>query len=76
MISDDFFVYLLVQIVLLTINLIGYSKIPILSFLGIIGTVMMAWPTVVAFGDYPQFALLLILVNISLPTIGITRAIT
>ena len=73
MITDDFFVYLLAQVVLLTINLIGYSKIPILSFLGIIGTVLMAYQTVIAFADYESFALLLILVNISIPAIGLTR---
>ena len=73
MITDDFFVYLLVQIVLFTINLVGYSKIPILSYLGAIGTVLMAYQTVIAFNDYESFALLLILINISLPVIGLTR---
>lgn len=75
MITDDFFIYLLIQIILLVVNLIGYSRIPILGFFGVIGTVLMAWPTVQAFGEYSNFALLLILINISLPTIGISRAL-
>lgn len=75
MITDDFFIYLLIQIILLVINLIGYSKIPLLGAFGAIFTALLAWPTVQAFGTYSSFALMLIVINISLPAIGISRAL-
>jgi len=74
MLDELFIVYFLFQLVLLIINLIGYSKIPILGFFGIIGSLILAVPTFFAFGDYYIMSIFLTLINISLPVIGITRA--
>lgn len=74
MISMDFFVYIFIQLLILGINLLGYSKIPILGFFGIIGTLIFAVPTFFSFGDYYMVAVFLILINISLPIIGLTKA--
>jgi len=74
MIDETFIIYLMFQIVLFVINLIGYKTIPILGFFGIIGSVILAIPTLNAFGDYYMMAFFLTLINISLPVIGITRA--
>jgi hypothetical protein len=76
MITEDFFIFLLFQIILLSINLIGYSKIPYLGFIGIIGTLILAYPTAMAFSDYPEMTIILILVNIMIPILGINKART
>lgn len=66
--------YLIGMIILLIINLIGYTKIPILCIFGIIGTMILAIPTVDAFGDYSMMAIILILINVGLPVIGLAKA--
>jgi hypothetical protein len=42
--------------------------------MGILATIGIAIPTVTAFDDYWGFALILILINIVLPVLGITKA--
>jgi hypothetical protein len=74
MITDDFFIYLLFQIIILMINLIGYSKIPFLGFVGIIGTIILAYPTAVAFQPYWQITIIFILVNLMIPVLGFSKA--
>lgn len=73
MITEQLFIYFLFQIIILSINLLGYSKIPILSFFGIIATIVIAAPTLISFDTYYMFAAVLILINISLPTISLVR---
>ena len=73
MISDALLLYLIFQIIILMFNILGYSRIPMMWFFAIIGSVLLAVPTILAFGDYYLMAILLILVNISLPVIGLSR---
>lgn len=73
MISDALLIYFMFQIVLLVINILGYTKIPLLFFFGIIGTVVLAVPTIQAFGSYYMMAVILILINISLPVVGLAK---
>jgi hypothetical protein len=61
------------QIVILIINILGFTKIPMLFFFGIIGTIILAIPTIQAFGEYYPMAVLLILINISLPVSGLAK---
>jgi hypothetical protein len=73
MIGDDFLVYFMFQIVILIINILGVTKVPMLSFFGIIGTIILAVPTIQAFGDYYLMAVLLILINISVPVVNLAK---
>lgn len=70
MIEDAILMWLLGQMLLLVINLIGL-RIPILSFVGIIGCILLAVPTMEAFAEYYFIALILILTNIVIPVLGI-----
>jgi hypothetical protein len=67
------FMYLIGMIILLIINLIGYTKIPILCVFGIIGTMILAIPTVNAFDDYYMIAIILLIINIGLPVMGLAK---
>jgi hypothetical protein len=49
------------------INIIGYTKIPFVSFIGLIGTFIIAIPTLMAFGEYYLFATILIILNMMIP---------
>lgn len=73
MISDTLLIYLMFQIILMVINILGYTKIPLLFFFGIIGTIVLAVPTIQAFGEYYLMAIILILINISLPVTGLAK---
>ncbi len=73
MISDAILMYLIFQIILLMINILGYTKIPLLFFFGIVGTVALSVPTIQAFGEYYMMAVILILINISLPVVGLAK---
>lgn len=73
MISDSLLIYFMFQIVILIINILGFTKIPMLFFFGIIGTIILAIPTIQAFGEYYPMAVLLILINISLPVSGLAK---
>lgn len=73
MITDDLLLYFMFQVMILVINVIGYSKIPILFFFSIIGTIVLAVPTIQAFGEYYLMAIILLLINISLPVIGLAK---
>jgi hypothetical protein len=74
MIGDELFMYLIFQIVILGINLIGYFKIPYLGFIGIIATLSVAYQTIVSFGDYWIMGVILLLINGTLPIMGFTKA--
>jgi hypothetical protein len=73
MIGDALLLYLVFQILILMINILGYTKMPLLYFFGIIGTIILAVPTIQAFGEYYLMAVVLILMNISIPITGLTR---
>jgi hypothetical protein len=73
MIGDELFMYLIFQIVILGINLIGYFKIPYLGFIGIIATLSVTYQTIISFGDYWIMAVILLLINGTLPIIGFTK---
>jgi hypothetical protein len=73
MISDALLLYLTFQMILLMFNILGYSRISMMFFFAIIGSLILAIPTIQAFGDYYPMAILLIIVNISLPAIGLSR---
>jgi hypothetical protein len=68
-----FLIYFMFQIILLTLGLIGYFKLPFLLFIEVIGTISIAFQSISAFEDYWIFALILIITNISIPAIGLTR---
>ena len=68
------FMYLIGMLIILGINLVGYFKIPILCLFGIIGTLLLAPYTIIEFGDFWMLGMILILVNVGLPTIGLSRA--
>lgn len=74
MISDAIVLYLLAQMMLLVINLIGYTRIPYLSVIAIIMNTLLIIPTLEAFGDDYMIALLPVLVNTVLPLISLTEA--
>ena len=74
MITDDLFIYLMFQMIILVINLAGYFKIPYLGFIGIIATLSVTYPTIIAFGDYYIMAVILLLMNGILPIMGFTKA--
>jgi hypothetical protein len=75
MISDSLLVYLLFQIIILVFNLIGFTRIPMMFFFALIGTIILAVPTIQAFGDYYMMAVFLLIVNISLPVVGLARSL-
>jgi hypothetical protein len=75
MITDDLMLYMMFQLILFGINVVGYLRIPYLLFFGLIGTVLVSVPTINAFGDYYYIALVLILLNISLPVMGLAKAL-
>lgn len=70
MISDALLMYLLGQIILLIVNLLG-MKMPLMAFIGIVGSIILVTPTIESFEEYYPVALILILVNIILPTMAI-----
>lgn len=74
MITDTFMIYLLFQVILLMINLIGYSKLPFLGFIGIIGVIILAYPTAQAFEPYWQLTVILLLTNLMIPVLGFSKA--
>lgn len=69
----DFFIYFIAMIILLATNIIGYVRIPILCLFGIFGVAILCVPTILAFGDYYWFALVLILMNIMVPIMATDR---
>jgi hypothetical protein len=68
-----FLIYFVFQIVLLILGLIGYFRIPFLLFIEVIGTIAIAWPTITSFDAYWMLSLILILTNITIPIIGLSR---
>jgi hypothetical protein len=59
---------------LLSINLLGYTKIPYLSIIAVIMNTVLIVPTLQAFGDDYMIALLPILVNTVIPILGLSEA--
>ena len=75
MLSDTFVVFILGMLILLIVNYIGYTRMPILCLVGLIGTMLLAVDTLNGLGDYYMIGFILILVNTIIPFWGITRAI-
>jgi len=75
MITDDLLVYLLFQLIVLTINIIGLRKLPLMLFFGLIGTILLSVPTLIAFDDYYMMAVIFILINMTIPVIGLSSAV-
>ncbi len=75
MLADTLIAYLVFNLILLVVNVIGYTKLPFILIFTIIGTLLMAVPTVEGFGeDYYMFGILLLLINIGIPLAGLTKA--
>jgi hypothetical protein len=73
MISDEFVIYLLFQMIILVINLIGFVRIPVLSFFAIIFEITILVQTVLGFGDYYVFAVNIAAMNLTLPIYSLSR---
>ena len=71
--TEAFVIYLLFQMIILVVNVLGFTKIPALSIFGIIGTLIIAVPTINAFDEYYPFALVLLLMNTALPIFALSR---
>jgi hypothetical protein len=67
MISEEFFIYLLFQMIVLVVNIMGYTKIPALSIFAIGFELAIMVQTIIAFGDYWGMGIMFILMNLSLP---------
>jgi hypothetical protein len=67
MISEAFFIYLFFQIFTVAINIMGYTKLPALSIFGIGIEIAIMIPTITAFASYELVAVMLILMNFTLP---------
>jgi len=74
MITEDFFIYLMLYIFILVINIMAYTKIPILGIFGIAFTLIIVSPSFTAFAGFEMFALMLAIMNLALPLIAIVRA--
>lgn len=74
MISEAFFIYLLFHIFILVINIMAFTKIPILSVFSIAFTLIIFVPAIQAFAQYEMFALMLGIMNLTLPVVAIARA--
>lgn len=66
-----FYVFLLFQIILFVIGLIGYFKLPWLLILTILGTIVIAVPTMIVFGELYMIAFILIVINMVLGAMGL-----
>lgn len=73
MFTEQFVIYLTAMLLVFLINILGYTKLKALYFFGIIGTLLFAVPTIKAFDEDYIFAAFLIILNISLPLLGLTR---
>lgn len=74
MISEAFFIYLLFNIFTLVINLLAFTRIPILGIFGVAFTLIIVGPSIDAFGEYAMFAIMLGVMNLTLPVVAIVRA--
>lgn len=68
--TEDFLAYLLFQIVLLSVNILAYNRNKILAYFGIIGSISLAVPTILAFGDYWMFGVWIVILNTVFPVYG------
>jgi len=71
----EIIVYLLINIFLLFINIVGYRKIPFLLIIGGFGSGIIVVPTLIHFNEYYVVGLLFFLINMSLCITGLTRAL-
>ncbi|OGN87475.1 MAG: hypothetical protein A2Z74_04715 [Chloroflexi bacterium RBG_13_46_9] len=72
-ISFDFFIYFAAMLILLVTNIVGYVRIPILCYFGIVGVAILCVPTILAFGEYYWLAIVLILMNVMVPIMANDR---
>jgi hypothetical protein len=73
MIGETFFICLLFQLLVLMINILGYTKIPAMSLFGIMFELIIMVPTIIAFTDYEMFAIGLAIMNLALPVYALSH---
>lgn len=74
MLTDDFVVYLAFQLIIFGINIIGFRRFPFLCFVALIGSFLIAYQTIVAFDSYYIMGIILVIMNTTVPVIGLSRA--
>lgn len=74
MISDSFVIFMLGMLVILVINYIGYTRIPFLCIIGILGTIFIAADTISGMGDYYAIAFILVLANTVIAFAGLINS--
>jgi hypothetical protein len=65
--------YFSIQIFLFCVIIVGYFRVPFLLFIGLIGSVVLAIPTILGFGSYYMIGVVLILMNVVTPAMGLAR---
>jgi len=75
MITDELIIWLLFQLILFVINLVGFRKVPLLLFFGLIGSILIAIPTLIAFDEYIMMGFLLVIINTAFPVIALTHSL-
>jgi len=71
---DALLLTLLFNLILFVFVLIGYTKISMLLYFAIIGSLLIVVPTMIAFGDYIYFGMLLCLTNVSVSVVGLSKS--
>ena len=74
MITETFFICLMFQMLVLLINVMAFTKIPILSIFSIGLELVIFVPTIKAFQEYEIFGMMFGLMNLTLPIIAIIKA--
>ena len=74
MLTDNFLMYLVFQMIIFAINYIGYQRVPFLCFIGIIATISISVQTILAFDQFAIFGVFLVITNVTFPIMGIDRA--
>jgi len=75
MISEDMVIYLLFNLIIFAITLVGIKKLPILLFFTLLGTILISVGTITAFDGYEEFGLMLILMNAMIPVIILAKSV-
>lgn len=63
------------QLIILMINVMAYTKIPALAIFGILGSIIIAVPTILAFGEYYLFGVILVIMNTTFPILALSKAV-
>lgn len=68
-------VYLVCNIVVLIINIMGFKHAPFLLIIGGIFAGIILVPTLIAFGEFYILGIMFLMINVSLPVAGLTKAL-